>query len=290
MLNLERYMAGKRRLIDRELARILPPAGARPAVLHKAMRYAVLSGGKRIRPILCMAAAEAAGGSPRCALFPALAVEILHSYTLVHDDLPCMDDDDLRRGRPTVHRAFGEATALLAGDSLLTLSFGILACAQVSPTLLVAELAAAAGSTGVIGGQQEDISATGKKVGPAVLNYIHMHKTADLIRCSVRMGAISAGASRPVLGALSTWGENIGLAFQVVDDILNATSTAKQLGKPVGSDREQGKLTYVSVHGLAAARKEADRLTRRAGPLLRRLPGDTRALSAIAGHLAGRLF
>jgi len=286
------YMNEKQRLINLELAARLPPDDSRPAVLHAAMRYSALAGGKRLRPILTIAAAEAVGASPHVALVPALAVEILHTYTLIHDDLPCMDDDDLRRGRPTLHKAYDEATALLAGDALLTLAFEWLAGVQAPPPYaanqLSIELATAAGSRGVIGGQMEDIANTGKSASESVVEYIHSHKTGLLILAAVRMGAISAGADKRTLAAVTAYGTNAGLAFQIADDILNATSSPEQLGKPAGSDRTQGKTTWISVHGLEASRREAKRLADQAIDSLKGLPGQTDPLRAIARHMVER--
>ena len=292
MFDFKTYLAAKQRTINRELDARMPAERARPAILHKAMRYSVLSGGKRIRPILVMAAAEAAGGNPGCALVPALAIEVLHTYTLIHDDLPCMDDDDLRRGRPTAHKVFGEANALLAGDALLTLAFEWLASAAAPapypPTAFALELARAAGSAGVIGGQAEDIAATGRKPTASLVRYIHSRKTGLLIRAAVRMGAIAAGASGRELAAVTRYGECLGLAFQIADDILNETSSRERLGKPSGSDKARGKMTWVAVHGLRAASAETARLTKEAIEAVKVLPGNTAPLRAMAGHLAKR--
>ncbi len=292
MRDLNTYLDTRRRRIDAALEASLPPETTRPAPLHQAMRYSVMAGGKRLRPILCMAASEAVGGDAETALRPGLALEILHTYTLIHDDLPCMDDDDLRRGKPTCHVKFGEANALLAGDALLTLAFEWLAESLPRPPHLPAdlmlELARAAGSEGVIGGQVEDLAAEGKPADPMLLDYIHRHKTAALIRAAVRMGGMCGGASPAQLDALSQYGEASGLAFQIADDILNATSTPEQLGKPVGSDRDRGKLTYVAVHGLEASRARAEALVREAIAATGQLPGDTAPLRALAEHAVRR--
>lgn len=259
MLDLARYLEARRVRVDAELDRRLPAETERPAILHQAMRYSIFGGGKRLRPILCLAAAEAAGAVDDAAMIPAVALECLHTYTLIHDDLPSMDDDDLRRGQPTCHKAFGEANAILAGDSLLTLAFELLAEAP-QPGPLARELAQAAGSRGVAGGQYEDLAAEGKDPDPARLEFIHVQKTAKLIRAACRMGAIAAGAADAPLDALGRYGEYIGLAFQIADDILNATSTREILGKAVGSDAAHGKLTYVALYGVDRARTEAQRL------------------------------
>lgn len=260
MFDLESYLAERRRLIDRALEERLPAADLPPACLHEAMRYAILTGGKRLRPILCLAAAEAVGGTLEKALGAALALELLHAYTLVHDDLPCMDDDALRRGLPTVHVKYGEACAVLAGDALQTLAFEWAAdqpAGVPQPHALVLELARASGSRGVVGGQMEDLLGETGPHSPERLEFIHRHKTAALLCAAVRMGGLAAGADAHTLGAFTTYGENIGLAFQVADDILNATSTADAIGKPAGTDAQRGKMTYVAVHGLDEARRRA---------------------------------
>ena len=251
-------------LADAALEQWLPAADAWPSRLHQAMRYSVFAGGKRLRPALVLAAAEACGGSGSDIRTTAAmaAVELLHTYTLVHDDLPAMDDDDLRRGRATCHKAFDEATAILAGDALQTQAFA--ACAAVSAAA-VRDLALAAGSVGVIGGQQEDLDAEGEPVdtgaaGQARLLRIHRGKTAALLRASCQLGAHAAAASAAQHEALRVYGEAAGLAFQIADDILDTTSTAAVLGKTPGKDAAQGKLTWVAVHGLEAAREQAQRL------------------------------
>jgi len=292
MFDLKTYLEARRKSVETELQLHMPAETMRPAILHQAMRYSVMAGGKRLRPILCMAACEAVGGTPEKALFPGLAIEILHTYTLIHDDLPCMDDDELRRGRPTAHVVFGEANALLAGDGLLTLAFEWLARSQAPapypPNQLALELAEAAGSQGVIGGQVEDLSAEGQEANADLVDYIHRHKTAALIRASVRIGGICAAASPAALAALTRYGECAGLAFQIADDILNVTSTSLQLGKPVGNDAELKKLTYVAVHGLEASRTRANTLVEEAVQAIRSLPGDPQPLIALAEYTVKR--
>ncbi len=268
------------------LAAHLPPPDTRPARLHEAMRYSVLAGGKRLRPVLCMAACASCGGQPASALQVGCAIELLHTYTLIHDDLPAMDDDDLRRGRPTCHRQFDEATAILAGDALQTMAFAWLtACTPQPPATaaqLVAELAAAAGSEGVIGGQMEDILAEGQPVDAERLAFIHRHKTGDLLRAAVRIGALCGGANPGALAKLSAYADAAGLAFPIADDILNATSDAAALGKGAGTDAARGKLTWVAAHGLDAARAKARALTEEALSTLADLPGDTSLLRGLA--------
>ncbi len=224
MFNLKDYMKKQCEIIDNALDTDMPPETTRPTLIHEAMRYSVFSEGKRIRPILCLASAKAAGGTTDNAIMPAIALELLHTYTLVHDDLPCMDDDDLRRGQPTSHKKFGEANAILAGDALQTLAFELLSHSvapdNYPPMQLLAELSTAAGSQGVIGGQIEDINHD-KNLSLEQIEYIHMHKTACLFRAAMRMGAIAGNADEEQLNALSCYGTNIGLAFQITDDLLD---------------------------------------------------------------------
>ncbi len=294
MFDLQQYLKAKTRLVNAALERSLPAANSRPAILHRAMRYSVMAGGKRLRPILCLAAAGAVGGpgKEKYALVPALAMEVLHTYTLIHDDLPCMDDDDLRRGKPTCHVAFGEANAVLAGDALLTLAFEWMAAATPLPphktTDLILELARAAGSLGVVAGQVEDLSCEGKKPNAAVVKYIHLHKTACLIKAAARIGGICAGAGKKELAALGDYGERAGLAFQIADDILNETSTPKALGKAAGSDRARGKMTYVAVYGLEKARKMTRRLAGEAVESLAPLNGNIEPLKEIVEYIIAR--
>lgn len=287
MFDLTRYMDEKRAAVDAALDRYLPPETERPELLHRAMRYSVFAGGKRIRPILCMASAEAAGGSAEAALLPAVALEFLHTYTLIHDDLPSMDNDDLRRGRPTSHKVFGEANAILAGDSLLTLAFELLAQAPEGARLAL-ELARASGSRGVAGGQFEDLAAEGKTPDADLVNFIHINKTAKLIQAACRMGGIAAGVSEKGLAALDRYGDRIGLAFQVADDVLNATSTPETLGKAVGSDALREKATYVALVGVEEARRQAAALADEAIAALKDLPGPVEPLIALAQFMVER--
>ena len=292
MFELSQYLAEKQRTIENALDFHLPPKTERPAVLHEAMRYSVFAGGKRIRPILCLAAAEAVGGSADAALLPACALEILHTYTLIHDDLPAMDDDELRRGKPTCHIAFGEANAILAGDALLTMAFQWMAeCRAPKPYLpsqFSMELAEAAGHRGVIAGQAADLAAEGKDPSSELVEFIHLHKTAALIRAAVRIGAVAGGAKESDLSALTIYGCDIGLAFQISDDILNATSTTEVMGKASGSDAEQKKMTYVSVHGIEGAQKKAKDLIDRAIGELKKVRGNIDPLEAIARFVVER--
>lgn len=292
MFNLSDYLEEKKRSINAALDRRLPADTERPVALHKAMRYSVFAGGKRIRPILCLAAAEAVGQTSETAMIAASAVEILHTYTLIHDDLPSMDNDAMRRGLPTLHVVAGEANAILAGDALLTMAFEWLA--EISapppypPNQLSLELARGAGSRGVVGGQVEDIAAEGKKVDPKTVDYIHRHKTAALLRASIRMGAIAGGAGARELDALTAYGDAIGLAFQIADDILNETSTAAALGKAVGSDRKRRKMTYIAAHGLPSAQARMKKLAQEALTALDVLPQPQEPLAALARFITER--
>jgi geranylgeranyl diphosphate synthase type II len=263
-VNLERYLAERREAVDRALDRALPPADLHPSTIHEAMRYSVMAGGKRLRPILVIAGAEAAGGSMDAVMPAACAFEMIHTYSLIHDDLPAMDDDDFRRGRPTSHKMFGEASAMLAGDALLTLAFRLVAEnfseGRRNPALLkevLIEIADAAGTLGMIGGQVVDLESQGQKVLPETLEYIHIHKTQALIRASLRAGALLANAEPSVLSALTRAGECLGLAFQIVDDILDVEGSLEQLGKSSGSDQRKQKATFPEYFGLEASKLRA---------------------------------
>jgi geranylgeranyl diphosphate synthase, type II len=288
MFELEPYLADGARWIESALDRLVPPADARPAPLHAAMRHSLFAGGKRLRPLLCAAAAEACGAPRDAALFPAAAIECLHTYTLIHDDLPCMDDDNLRRGVPTCHIVYGESTALLAGDALQALAFHLAAQTPVAALDIVRELAAAAGSTGVVGGQVEDMLGEGLPPDEDRLRYIQQHKTGDLIVCACRMGVLAADAPPTALDAATRYASAIGEAFQIADDLLNATSTSDQLGKAVGTDAAREKTTAVSVYGLEGARQRLRELTQTALAALPGFPGDTAPLAALARHVAER--
>ncbi|MEA2067665.1 MAG: farnesyl diphosphate synthase [Verrucomicrobiota bacterium] len=285
-MNITNYLKQKQALVDTALNDCLPAASTRPSILHEAMRYCVLNGGKRIRPILCIAAAEPFRISAPAAIAPAIALELFHCSTLIHDDLPCMDDDDLRRGMPTCHVKFGEANAVLTGDALMIHAFQMLA--EHGNAKLSLELAKAAGSLGVIAGQTEDLSAEGQPPNASLIEFIHINKTAVLIQASVRMGAIVGGARDDELENLSIFGEKIGLAFQIEDDILDETSTDEVLGKPAGSDLEQHKMTYPAVHGMEEARSKVQSLTNEAIAALDMLQRETSALGALAVYLMDR--
>jgi len=265
-LDVHAYMKERTRAVDEALERSLPPETAPPETVHRAMRYSVFAGGKRLRPVLVIAGAEAVGGAMDDVMPTACAMELIHTYSLVHDDLPAMDDDDFRRGRPTSHKVFGDAMAILAGDGLLTLAFRLLA-ENLRPGMdgrvlrdVLVEVAEAAGTGGMVGGQVADLEAEGRQVTPEALDYIHLHKTAALIRASIRSGAALCGATPAQLQALAVAGTSLGLAFQIVDDILDVTGTTEQLGKTAGKDQVQQKATYPAIHGLAASRARAEAL------------------------------
>ena len=280
------------REVDRALDRALPRATARPATLHKAMRYSMFAGGKRMRPALVLAAAEACGGRREDALPFACAVECIHTYSLIHDDLPAMDNDDFRRGKPTNHKVYGEGVAILAGDALLTQAFEILV--QAAPGRrhghgdFVLELARAAGSLRLIAGQVADLEGEGRDLSIPELRYIHENKTSALLCASVRLGGMSANATPAQLDALTDFGGNVGLAFQVIDDILDVTQTTEQLGKTAGKDAAVKKATYPRLVGLEESRRIAARLTARAYRALGAFRGGAPALGALARYLLER--
>ena len=287
-MDLKSYIAARVVEVDAALDGFLPKVKTAPATIHAAMRYSVFAGGKRLRPLLCAASAEACGAPRDAALFPAAAIECLHTYTLIHDDLPCMDNDDLRRGQPTCHVVYGQAIALLAGDALQALAFELATRTPVATVEIIRELATAAGSTGVVGGQVEDIQ--GERLPPDAdrLRYIQQHKTGDLIICACRMGMLAAGAPPTDLAAITDYAAAIGEAFQIADDILNATATPEQLGKAVGTDAARENTTAVSVYGLAGARQRLHQLVATATAALAPLPGNTQPLAALAQHIATR--
>lgn len=261
-MNLREYLAEQTRRVDAALAVCVPAESTPPETIHKAMRYSLFAGGKRIRPVLCIAAAEAITDNAFGVETAACSLELIHTYSLIHDDLPALDNDDLRRGRPTNHKVFGEAMAILAGDSLLTLAFEVLAKLPVDArwrVRLVEELATASGTVGgMIGGQVDDLEGEGQTPTAELLERIHRAKTGALLRASVRMGAIYAGASDDQLAALSSYGEHTGLAFQIVDDILDVEQSSEALGKTAGKDAAQHKITFPAVYGLRRSHEMAE--------------------------------
>ena len=293
-MDLKEYLKDRCQMVDEALDRFLPSGDELPASLHGSMRYSVFAGGKRVRPVLMLAACETVGGHLSWALPAACAMEMIHTYSLIHDDLPAMDDDDFRRGNPTNHKVFGEATAILAGDALLTEAFILLARAEegahpAARLRVIHEIAHASGSRGMVGGQVVDMESEGKgEIDLATLSYIHTHKTGALIRASVRAGAILGGASAESLAALTRYGDAIGLAFQIADDILDVEGTTEELGKDAGSDQARGKATYPALMGLEASKARALELVQMALDAL--APFDERAepLRTIASYIVKR--
>ena len=290
--DLAGFLARRTEAVNAALDRFLPRATARPGTIHRAMRYSLFAGGKRIRPALCLAAAAACGGRESAAMPLACAVECIHTYSLVHDDLPAMDNDDYRRGKLTNHKVFGEGIAVLAGDALLTQAFEIAAQCdgwqRYSHRQIVLELARAAGSLQLIAGQVADLEAEGKKINASHLRYIHERKTSALLCCSVRLGGMSANCAPAQLRALTDFGYHVGLAFQVIDDILDVTQTSETLGKTAGKDTKAQKATYPSIVGLQKSRRIAADLTARAFSALKLFRGKAVALEALASYLLKR--
>ncbi len=299
--DLAKHLKDKCAIVDAALHRYLPPAETRPPTIHEAMRYSMFAGGKRLRPILCLEAAEACG-SPgnhiEAAIVPGVAVECIHTYSLIHDDLPCMDDDDLRRGLPTCHVKYGEGIAVLAGDALLTLAFDVLADTKLPNGCrygisdLIKELAVSAGSRHLVGGQVLDLEGEGENatITAEDLKYIHLSKTAALLTTSLRLGAMTANADASQLAALSEFGTNLGLAFQVIDDILDVTQSSEHLGKSAGKDAAVAKSTYPALFGLEKSKEEATRLTTMAHDALTPFGKKGDRLHQIADYLLARDF
>jgi len=281
-MDLRDYLAQQQRLVDAELDRLVPAETVLPVTIHRAMRYSLFAGGKRIRPILCIEAAHAVCDPHAGVTACACSLELIHTYSLIHDDLPALDNDDYRRGKLTNHKVFGDAMAILAGDALLTLAFQVLAGLDIPAgrkTRLIAELSSAAGTVGgMIGGQVADLEGEGKPPDAELLDTIHRAKTGALLRASLRLGAIYAGAADDLYAALSCYGEHIGLAFQIVDDILDVEESSERLGKTAGKDAQQQKITFPAVYGLADSRRMAEQECARAHQVL-----------APFGERAGRL-
>jgi geranylgeranyl diphosphate synthase type II len=294
---LDEYLREKRAEVEQHLAAALRPEPGLPAPLLEAMRYSLLAPGKRLRPILVVMAAETCGGPDDCPWPAACAVEMIHAYSLIHDDLPAMDDDDLRRGQPTCHKKFGEALAILAGDALLTMAFGMLAEGYPERTAAACcrELARAVGAAGMVGGQVDDLAweQAGQR-NVEGLEYLHLRKTGALIRASLRLGALAAFAQRScpppakLLEQLDGYGRCLGLAFQIVDDLLDVEGDAEQTGKRVGKDAARGKLTYPSLLGVQESRRRAERLCVEAGEYLKHLGADHHLLMALVPWIVNR--
>lgn len=294
-MDVEARLARRAAQVNQALMRYLPPPAAEPRRLHESMHYSVFAGGKRLRPALVLETCAAVGGNEQQALPAACALECLHTYSLVHDDLPALDDDDLRRGKAANHRVFGEAVAILCGDALLTQAFlllsrgqsaaGVPAATAVETTALVAE---AAGSLGMVGGQTVDIASEGQPVDAGTLDYIHRHKTGLLLRAAVECGAVLGGAGGHLRRQLREYGECLGLAFQIVDDLLDLESTTAELGKRPQADRRRGKATYPGIHGVSTSRRRVKELTEAAKAAVTWMGASGTFLRDLADHLAGR--
>jgi geranylgeranyl diphosphate synthase type II len=293
-MNLNLYLRRKREVVDSFLKEYISSKKKQmecPKQLYEAMTYSLMGGGKRIRPILAIASYEAVGGRSNNIIPIAASLELIHTYSLIHDDLPAMDNDDFRRNRPTTHRAFGEATAILAGDALLTDAFNIIARTDINPEILItviSELTHACGPEGMVGGQTVDIILEGKKATEKDLLYIHTHKTGSLIRASVRIGAIIAQAPPDKLNSLTKYGEKVGLAFQIVDDILDVIGTEEETGKLTGVDHIRGKNTYPSVYGLKESKKIAERLINSSLRAIKDFDKEAEPLREIAKYILWR--
>ena len=294
-MNIAEYLEQKRIEVDRFLDLVAPSPITPPATLHESMRYSLLAGGKRIRPILTIAAAEALGQTPPGLMAVACSLEFIHTYSLIHDDLPSMDNDDYRRGKPTNHKVYGEAMAILAGDALLTMAFDLISrpdlmkgCDPVRQVRIIQELAFGSGYAGMVGVQVFDIQAENKDIDLAALQNIHKHKTGMLIRAAVRMGVIAAGANERQLDDMTGYAEDIGLAFQIADDVLNVTGTREELGKNPNTDAERGKKTYPTFHGVEGAKKLADDCVTRAINRLSSLGPPADPLRGIARYITNR--
>jgi geranylgeranyl diphosphate synthase, type II len=292
-MNLSEYLSRRKALVDEALDRFLPPVTDVPQQLHEAIRYSVLAPGKRLRPILVLASAEAVGGAPETVLRTACALECIHVFSLIHDDLPCMDNDDYRRGRLTNHKVYGEAMAMLAGDALLTLAFEMVAdnAAAVGAERTVAALkliSNATGTWGMVGGQVVDIESEGKEIGVETLRYIHAHKTGALLTVSSLVGAVLCGANAEQQEALRQYGRSIGLAFQIADDILDIVGDQEKIGKPVGSDEGNDKATYPKLFGLDESRRMAHAEVIKAVSTLDGFGEPAEPLRAIARYIVER--
>jgi geranylgeranyl diphosphate synthase type II len=289
------YLDARKKIIDEALERYIPGEDNYPPVIFKALRYSLFAGGKRIRPILCLASAEAVGGNIDLILPVACALELIHTYSLIHDDLPAMDDDDYRRGRRTSHKVFGENMAILAGDALLTEAFHLMSdrglMEKIAPEKLISvihDIARAAGCFGMVGGQVVDVQSEGEAVETEVLNFIHTHKTGAMITAAVKAGAILADAGEVQLNALTSYGRHVGLAFQIADDILNVEGDQKLMGKETGSDTKRGKVTYPALVGVDVSRKKAGELVEGALSAIENFDHRAEPLRMIAAYIIER--
>ena len=281
------YLSTISKEVEAKFEEFLPSEKDRPCRLHEAMRYSMFAGGKRLRPALVRAAFDLFGGKGESVWYAMSALEMLHTFSLIHDDLPCVDNDDFRRGKPTSHKQFGEATAVLAGDALCILAFELMG--KTGNAKAIEVLAHLLGTFGMIGGEMIDIECEGQKVDLETVDYIHYHKTAALIEAALQVGAMLAGADDKSIAAIRSYGRSIGLAFQIVDDILDIVSTTEELGKDAGSDIEKGKATYPSIVGLEKSRERAHELYEESLKALDGLAGDTSILRAIAAFIITRV-
>ncbi len=295
-MNIQAYLHKKKIIVDRSLEKLVPPATTYPSVVHEAMRYSLFAGGKRVRPLLAIASAEALGASSVGLLPLAGSLELVHTYSLIHDDLPAMDDDDFRRNRPTCHKVYGEAIAILAGDGLLNMAFEVLSDPKrlkIVPAArmlaIIREISTASGVFGMVGGQVVDIQSEGRDVDLPTLEYIHTHKTGALIRASVRVGALYARAGKRQLAALSHYGELVGLAFQIADDILDLTGTREEIGKDAGSDLKKDKKTFPSFYGIEESRRRAVEVADKAVSLLKDFDRKADPLRELAKYIVERV-
>ncbi len=292
-MDIQTYLSETKLAVDQQLARLLPAESDEPLTIHRAMRYSVFAGGKRVRPILVLAAGESLGGARDTLLHLGAGVEMMHTYSLIHDDLPALDNDDLRRGRPTCHKVFGEAIAILAGDALMTRSYQVLSELPNVPDstrlAVIREIAYATGTVeGMIGGQVVDLESEGKPVSAPVLEYIHRSKTGALLTACTRCGALAAGAHAASLHALTEFGRKIGLAFQIVDDILDLTASSDELGKTPGKDQKVKKATYPALYGIDASRQKAQELIFGALEEIRDLDDRAKPLRGLAQFVCSR--
>jgi geranylgeranyl diphosphate synthase type II len=295
VMQIANYLAEAKKAVDECLDRLLPAESEEPRTIHKAMRYSTFAGGKRVRPILVLAAGESVGGNREVLLHLGCAIELIHTYSLIHDDLPALDNDDIRRGRPTCHKVFGEAMAILAGDSLMTRSYQLLVELPNVPSMdstrvaVIREIAYATGTVeGMIGGQVVDLESEGRAITAENLEYIHRSKTGALLAACTRCAALAAGASPAQLKALGAYGRKIGLAFQIMDDILDVTASSEELGKTAGKDQKAKKATYPALYGIDASREKAKELTGSAIEDVRELGARAEALRGLARFIHSR--